>query len=352
MVGGEDRAGYDIVQETWRAIVGDEDFDKKWNRVLHDGVLAGSELPEVVPGPPRISRRSSPKPPAKPGDLELVFLPSSSLHDGRFANNGWLQELPDPLTKLTWDNPALVSPKTAETLGVANEDVVRIDYAGRSLELPVWVLPGMADNVVALTLGYGRSHAGRVGSGVGFDTFTLRGSKAPGFDSGVKLTRVGRAYAMSSTQHTAAWRGALSSASPPSPSSIPNRPGRSTPRRRMPVRSACSRKDLPSTFSLWKEHTYDQGHQWGMTIDLNSCIGCNACMVACQSENNVPVVGKVQVAKGREMHWIRVDRYFSGEPSGNPEAVFQPVPCMQCEDAPANRSAPWLRRCTTSRAST
>ena len=129
-----------------------------------------------------------------------MFLPSPSLHDGRFANDGWLQELPDPLTKLTWDNPALVSPKTAETLGLASEDVVRLDYAGRSLELPVWILPGMADGVVALTLGYGRSHAGRIGSGVGFDAFTVRSSKAPGFDSGVTLTKLARTYPLSATQ--------------------------------------------------------------------------------------------------------------------------------------------------------
>ena len=146
----------------------------------------------------RLSRREPPADLAS--DLEIVFLPSPSLHDGRFANDGWLQELPDPLTKLTWDNPALVSPKTAETLGLANEDVVRLDYAGRSLELPVWILPGMADGVVALTLGYGRSHAGRIGSGVGFDTFTVRSSKAPGFDSGVKLTKLGRTYPLSATQ--------------------------------------------------------------------------------------------------------------------------------------------------------
>ena len=142
-----------------------------------------------------------------PGGLEIVFLPSPSLHDGRFANDGWLQELPDPLTKLTWDNPALVSPKTAETLGLANEDVVRLDYAGRSLELPVWILPGMADGVVALTLGYGRSHAGRIGSGVGFDAFTVRSSKAPGFDSGVRLTKLARTYPLSATQEHGSMEG-------------------------------------------------------------------------------------------------------------------------------------------------
>ena len=284
-----------------------------------------------------------------------MFLPSPSLHDGRFANDGWLQELPDPLTKLTWDNPALVSPKTAETLGLANEDVVRLDYAGRSLELPVWILPGMADGVVALTLGYGRSHAGRIGSGVGFDAFTVRSSKAPGFDSGVSLTKLARTYPLSATQDHGSMEGRpLVRESTADRASIENRPPRRSASRERacggvssepPTRRRSSGalgvfEEEPHHFSLWKEHTYDQGHQWGMTIDLNSCIGCNACMTACQSENNVPVVGKIQVAKGREMHWIRVDRYFSGEPSGSPEVVFQPVPCMHCEDAPCEQVCP------------
>ena len=280
-----------------------------------------------------------------------MFLPSPSLHDGRFANDGWLQELPDPLTKLTWDNPALVSPKTAETLGLANEDVVRLDYAGRSLELPVWLLPGMADGVVALTLGYGRSHAGRIGSGVGFDAFTVRSSKAPGFDSGVKLTKLGRTYPLSATQEHGSMEGRpvvrestlteLRSEAGCRAAAAETRMRRSAARPEEAKPGALGVfEEEPHHFSLWKEHAYDQGHQWGMTIDLNACIGCNACMTACQSENNVPVVGKVQVAKGREMHWIRVDRYFSGEPSGSPEVVFQPVPCMHCEDAPCEQVCP------------
>ena len=287
--------------------------------------------------------------------LEIVFVPSPSLHDGRFANDGWLQELPDPLTKLTWDNPALVSPKTAETLGLANEDVVRLDYAGRSLELPVWILPGMADGVVALTLGYGRQRAGRIGSGVGFDTFTVRASKAPGFDSGVTLTRLGRTYPLSATQDHGSMEGRpivrestlaelRSEASAPAraegaQAEDPPKPRKKEPKGGTPGALGVYPEETDH-FSLWKEHTYDQGHQWGMTIDLNACIGCNACMTACQSENNVPVVGKVQVAKQREMHWIRVDRYFSGEPSGSPEVVFQPVPCMHCEDAPCEQVCP------------
>jgi MoCo/4Fe-4S cofactor protein with predicted Tat translocation signal len=357
MVGGKDRPGYEIVRETWQSILGEAEFDKKWNRALHDGLLAGSELPEVVPtvaGQPSAELAKligAGAGAGSPGGLEIVFVPSPSLHDGRFANDGWLQELPDPLTKLTWDNPALVSPKTAETLGVTSEDIVRLDYAGRSLELPVSVLPGMADGVVALTLGYGRTRAGRVGSGVGFDTFTVRASKAAGFDSGVTLSRRGGTYPISATQNHGSMEGRpivrestlaelrSTSASKPAAEGAHAGDAQHAPKQGVPSALGVFPEETPR-FSLWKEHTYDQGHQWGMTIDLNACIGCNACMTACQSENNVPVVGKTQVAKGREMHWIRVDRYFSGEAAGNPEVVFQPIPCMHCEDAPCEQVCP------------
>jgi molybdopterin-containing oxidoreductase family iron-sulfur binding subunit len=349
MVGGKDRPGYDIVRETWKPILGDE-FDRKWNRVLHDGLLSGSELPEVVPdltaqSLAELSRLIAASPPR---GLEIVFLASPSLHDGRFANDGWLQELPDPLTKLTWDNPALVSPKTAEMFELAGGDLIRLDYTGRSLELPVWILPGMADGVVALTLGYGRQRAGRVGSGVGFDTFTVRSSRAPGFDSDVRLTRLGRTYPLSATQNHGSMEGRplvrestlaeLHSKSAAGAERGESEHAGESKEGGIPSSIGVFAQEAPH-FSLWKEHAYDQGPQWGMTIDLNACVGCNACMTACQSENNVPVVGKTQVAKGREMHWIRVDRYFSGEPSG-PEVVFQPVPCMHCEDAPCEQVCP------------
>jgi molybdopterin-containing oxidoreductase family iron-sulfur binding subunit len=352
MLGGEDRPGYDIVRDTWTSILGKAEFDTRWNRVLHDGLLAGSELPAVVPAVQAdvlagLARATEPA-----NGLEIVFVASPSLHDGRFANDGWLQELPDPLTKLTWDNPALVSPNTADMLGVAGEDMVRLDYGGRSLELPVWILPGMADGVVALTVGYGRQRAGRIGSGVGFDTFTVRSSRAPGFDGGASLTRLGRTYPLSATQNHGSMEGRplvrestlaelRSQASAPARADGAHEPA--------PDEGAAGHgragalgvfaEETPH-FSLWKEHAYDQGHQWGMTIDLNACIGCNACMTACQSENNVPVVGKTQVANQREMHWLRVDRYFSGDPSGSPEVVFQPVPCMHCEDAPCEQVCP------------
>ena len=352
MVGDKERPGYEIVRETWAPILGD-DFDRKWNRVLHDGVLAGSELPQVVPtltATPFAELASlvdgaagSGRPDAgSAGGLEIVFLPSPSLHDGRFANDGWLQELPDPLTKLTWDNPALVSSRTADMLGLASGDVVRLDYESRSLELPVSILPGMADGVVALTLGYGRQRAGRIGSGVGFNTYTVRSSRAPGFDRGARLTGLGRTYPLAATQNHGSMEGRpivrestlaelRSGPSAPEPESAhaEGTPG-----------ALGVYPQETEHFSLWQEHAYDRGHQWGMTIDLNACIGCNACMTACQSENNVPVVGKDQVARQREMHWLRVDRYFSGDPSGNAEVVFQPVPCMHCEDAPCEQVCP------------
>jgi molybdopterin-containing oxidoreductase family iron-sulfur binding subunit len=334
MVGDKDRPGYDIVRDTWKPILGEGEFDQKWNRVLHDGLLAGSELPEVVPPVNPAAIADLARPTGSASGLEIVFVASPSLHDGRFANDGWLQELPDPLTKLTWDNPALVSPKTAETLGLANEELIRVDYAGRSLELPVWLLPGMADGVVALTLGYGRRRAGRVGTDVGFDTFKVRTSKAPGFDSGVTVARLGRTHPLSVTQD----HGSMEGRPLVRESTVGELRSGKTEEERAGALGVFEEKS--EHFSLFKEHTYDQGHQWGMTIDLNACTGCNACMVACQSENNVPVVGKVQVARQREMHWIRVDRYFSGDPSGNPEVVFQPVPCMQCEDAPCEQVCP------------
>ena len=363
-VAGPDRPGYDFVRDTWRPILGEDEFDRKWNRVLHDGLLAGSELPEVVPeltGEPfaELARLiggaagSAGAAGESPDGLEIVFLPSPSVHDGRFANDGWLQELPDPLTKLTWDNPALVSPTTAESLGLASGDWVRLDYAGRSMELPVWLLPGMTDGVVALTVGYGRSHAGRVGSGVGVNAFTVRGSQALGFDSGARLTRLERTYPLSATQEHGSMEGRplvrestltelrSQAAAGTEQAASPDGEGASaTDHPEGQVSALGVFAEEPHLFSLWQEHAYDQGHQWGMTIDLNSCIGCNACMVACQSENNVPVVGKAQVALGREMHWIRLDRYFSGEPSGSPEVVFQPVPCMHCEDAPCEQVCP------------
>ena len=356
MVGDKDRPGYDIVRDTWKPILGEAEFDKKWNRVLHDGLLAGSELTEVVPTVKGEAFAELARATGSASGLEIVFVPSPSLHDGRFANDGWLQELPDPLTKLTWDNPALVSPKTAETLGLANEEcdpsrlrgplarASRLDpprHGGRRGGPHPWLRSSARGTdwirsrvrhvhgpILRGTWLRQRRHTHQARSA----RYPLSVTQNHGSMEGRPLVRESTlAELRSEASAPAQTEGAQAAEAPKEGAPKEGTPG---------ALGVYPAETETHHFSLWKEHTYDQGHQWGMTIDLNACIGCNACMTACQSENNVPVVGKDQVAKQREMHWIRVDRYFSGEPSGSPEVVFQPVPCMHCEDAPCEQVCP------------
>ena len=279
---GADRPGYDLVRETWRGRLGEADFERRWNRVLHDGVLPASALPAVAvkvqPGVP-----AALAPPA-PGDLELIFAACPKLHDGAHGNNAWLQELPDPITKVTWDNPLLLSPATAAARGLRDGDVVRVETGGRALELPVFRVPGMADGTLVLSLGYGRRKAGRVGNGVGFDAYALRGSAALDLSADVRLVPTGGRQLLSQTQEHGSMEGRDLA-----------REATLDHYRRDPKLGEGHRE----LFSLWKEHEYKTRPQWGMVIDLNRCTGCNACAVACQSENNVPVVGKEQVRRAR-----------------------------------------------------
>ena len=326
LASGEDRPGYDLVQATWRGLLGEADFEKRWNRVLHDGVLPQSALPgvklELKPG--AVGELASAAGAPAAGELELVFLACPKLEAGQNANNAWLHELPDAITKATWDNPLLVSPATAAAKGLKDEDVVKLEVGKRSLELPILRVPGMADGTLALLLGYGRTKAGRVGTGVGFDAFALRSAAALDLATDVKLTPAGRSYPIARTQDHGSMEG---------------RPIiREATLTHYKAEPTFANEETP-LFSLWTEHEYKKSPQWGMVIDLNSCTGCNACAVACQSENNIPVVGKDQVRRGREMAWLRIDRYFTGEPS-DPGAAFQPVPCMQCENAPCEQVCP------------
>lgn len=338
---GEMRDAHALVRETARArgVRGDD----AWKHLLQDGLLPGSEDARGVPAldgrgliaaVARGARAATPEP--GPDNLEVVFLPDPSLHDGRFANNGWLQELPDSMTKLAWDNAALVGVSTAAALGLVHGDLVELELDGRRLEVAVYVLPGQAPWSVALTLGHGRTRAGGVGDGTGFRTYTLRSAAALDGALGLRLTRTGRTYALATTQdHHAIDEVGMKEREKRSHALVIE--GDLAEYAHNPD-FASHRGHHPPLASLWQERTYE-GRAWGMTVDLNACIGCNACVTACQAENNIPVVGKDQVARGREMHWIRVDRYFQGD-SEDPRVAHQPVACVHCELAPCEQVCP------------
>jgi molybdopterin-containing oxidoreductase family iron-sulfur binding subunit len=258
--------------------------------------------------------------------MEIIFRPDPTIEDGRYANNGWLQELPKPLTQLTWDNVAYLSQSTANGLGVANNgDILNLSYKGTELRVPAYVLPGQPNETVTVLLGYGRTRAGQVGNEHGYNAYRLRTSSAPWFDSGVEVHKTGEHFELATTQGTQDMQGRDIV-----------KAGTLAEYRQDP---AALVKDLPKPVgSLYPEVPYTK-NKWGMSINLSSCIGCNACSVACQAENNIPVVGRLQVSKSRHMHWIRIDRYFEG-PAENPVSYAQPVPCMQCENAPCELVCP------------
>lgn len=330
---GEETPGYDVVRETWREILPEDRFTDEWRKVLHDGVLENdASMPAEISVNQDAVRNAlteyeTPVSEAGPSNLEIRFQTSPSVYDGRFANNGWLQELPDPVTKLSWDNAAVMNHQTAKALDVKMEDVVMISCQGEQLELPVWIVPGIADYTVVLELGYGREYAGRVGSGTGFNTYTLRTSDNLWFGDGATASSTGVRYELAGTQDH--W-------------SLEDRPiYREATYQEYQDHPEFAQEmvEHPPLKNLWDEHEYEESPQWGMAIDLNVCTGCNACTIACQSENNIPIVGKDQVKKGREMHWIRMDRYFSGDIE-DPEMVVQPVTCMHCENAPCETVCP------------
>ncbi len=344
VLGEETTSGYDILRQVLQQQYPSDDFEGFWRRVLHDGVVSDSQWPVERPAPrggtwvETVTGLATQYARFGAAEFELVFLRDSRLHDGRFANNGWLQEMPDPLTKLTWDNAALISPRTAERLGLNTGDVVTLEVRGRRLDIPVLVQPGQHDRSIAVALGFGREHAGRVGDGVGFNAYTLRTTDALHIARGASLTKTGRRYELATTQDHQAIDSAV---------------GRRETRERVGelVREAPLTEYLADPefarhavhhlplVSLWQEHEFPGQRRWAMAIDLNKCTGCGACVVACQAENNVPVVGKDEVRRGREMHWLRVDRYFKGAPDA-PQVVHQPVACHHCELAPCEQVCP------------
>jgi MoCo/4Fe-4S cofactor protein with predicted Tat translocation signal len=310
------RSGYDIMVDAWKG--------KNWNKTVQDGVLKASNSTSAsfsTSNLPDFNKASS-----NSDDVEVVFLASPSTFDGRFANNGWMQETPQPMTKITWDNPALISPSLAKKHGLKSGQYIVLKNGNRSFEIPVFIVPGMAKSTVTIHLGGGREF-GTVAKGHGFNTYKLRSSVNPDIDTGYTLTTLSKTYKISSTQDHGSMEG------------------------RPLVREATKHHfnehpdfaqhmvEHPPLKSLWKEHEYKEGYQWGMVIDLNTCTGCTSCVTSCQSENNIPIVGKEQVGNNREMHWIRIDRYFSGH-EDSPMIVHQPVPCMHCENAPCEQVCP------------
>ena len=311
-------------------------FDREWRQWLHDGVIPDSAFaPKTVTM--RVGALGA-APAAAAAGLEVVFRPDPSVYDGRFANNGWLQELPKCLTKLTWDNAALIAPATAARLGLMRNvgiegdapgraPIVEIRHGDRVVRVPVWPAPGHAPDTITLHLGYGRERAGRIADGRGFGVNALRASASQDIAAGVQVTNTGDGYELVSTQDhwSIEGRNLVRVATVAQFEQDPN--------------FAAKQEHQPLVgLSMFEPRKYE-GYAWGMAIDQNVCTGCNACVVACQAENNVPVVGKSQVANGREMHWLRIDRYYSGDLE-NPDTYHQPMPCQQCESAPCEVVCP------------
>jgi molybdopterin-containing oxidoreductase family iron-sulfur binding subunit len=333
LAGKSQTSAYEHVRETWRKHAGGGDFERFWRRVVHDGVVPGTAHPERAERPAAGFERAIRPSAAEGGGLRVLLRADPSIHDGRFANNGWLQELPKPMTRLTWDNAVLVAPATAERLGLANGDVVEVAAGGASVRGPVWILPGQAADCVTIHLGYGRTRVGKVGAGTGFDAYPLRTAGAPWTIPGASLRKTGERRVLACTQdhHSMEGRAPVRVALVAAPA---GHHGHGETGHGDAGHGAHG-EDLPT---MYPEHPYE-GHAWGMSIDLNACVGCGACVVACQAENNIPVVGRDQVSRGREMHWIRVDRYFEGD-LDDPDVYHQPLPCMHCENAPCEVVCP------------
>jgi len=323
--GQADANGYDLVHQYWQSQLKSDNFDRDWRAILSTGVVTDSAA-KPAEGVPQVNSSAFSTSPAAAGSgLEIVFEADDTIWDGRFTNNAWLQELPKPLTKLTWDNAAVINPATAARLGVIDNDLVEIKLGGRSVKAAVYIQPGEPDDVVVVSLGYGRTTGGSVLEGSGFNAYAIRTSTAPWFDLNPQITKTGGTYALAPTHEH--W-------------SMENR----DLVREANLADFQAHPNFAQDGDLRPPSLYgdDQsnGYAWGMSINLNSCIGCNACVVACQAENNIPTVGKDQVQHSREMHWIRIDRYFKGTTANATVVGFQPVPCMHCEKAPCEPVCP------------
>jgi len=371
MVSGDELvSGYDIVRRWFRERRGSDAFEHAWRSMLLEGLLAESawahEDVQLDPSALSLQLGRTLAASSGPATFEVIFAQDHSVYDGRFANNGWLQELPDPVAKICWDNAAFMSPMTAERLGVGAHDQIYLEVRDpnarepqvedtRRQTLAVHVVPGHADDSITVNVGYGRRAGGHVAENVGFDVNRLRFSAAMDFTSAADVDAAPDegSYVLATTQDHHAMDTPITEK------------GKQT---RLPklVREASLEEYLahgreslmghqhhPPIISLWEMHKYEPQYledgrpnpdwapnKWAMVTDLNACTGCSACVIACQAENNIPIVGKRQVMEGREMHWIRVDRYFKGADINEPGVIFQPVACQHCETAPCEQVCP------------
>jgi len=378
LITAESRSGYDLVRETWQPVLGTP-FETRWREVLHDGFLQNTGYTSIIPQAQPVRTVS-----AEQEGLDVVFQLDPTVLDGSFANNAWCQELPDPVTKIVWDNVAVMSPATAEALQVTarynkgryDVDVVTLTAGGQSVDLPVWILPGHADNCISVSLGYGREVVSRrthrktpvwdvsdkidiygqgaLCTGIGQNVSLLRDLNTAAIRHDISVTRTGRKYRIVTTQD----HGPLDVSTRPFIRTATLETYRSNPDFVLESEVPTPGEDEKTRFedypTLWEENHPENApafrdsnyfrNQWGMTIDLNTCTGCNACIVACQSENNIQVVGKTEVGNGRELHWLRLDRYFvstgDGALTDNPQMAFQPMPCQHCENAPCESVCP------------
>ena len=358
---GRELPGFEIVQGHWRKHWQERKnsagrFEDFWETALHDGIVQGTRLPtRTVALRDDWQKHLGPRPNKSTGEegtYEIVFQPDPTIYDGRFANNGWLQELPKPMTRLTWDNAVLVSPATAKELGVGlgryahggehggyHQPVVELTLGDTLVRAPVWIMPGHADGCVTVYLGHGRKHAGRVGGNrerVGFDAYPFRTTAHPWFAPGltIQTTRKRSLLACTQAHHLMENREIVRAGTL---KDYHDRPAFATDKDREELKEQTRRARTPLT--MYDSYPYPT-HRWGMSIDLTTCVGCGSCVVACQAENNIPVVGKEQVAAGREMHWLRIDHYNAGPADAPTEFYFQPVPCMHCERAPCEYVCP------------
>lgn len=353
ILNGDDPVGYDLVRETWQNSISG-DFEEQWEQILHDGIDTNSGFessPVSISGNLESAIQQALSAEAIEG-IEISIKPDNKLFDGRYANNSWLQELPEAMTKVTWDNVALMSPATAVSLGIDPErsfssdevPMVRITANDTTIEIAAWVQPGHADDSITLTTGYGRENIGRVADGVGVDTYPLRTSSNM-FYQAAEVQATGTTYTIACTQDHQSLEGRdmIRKASleqyreNPDFASYESQHGYEVPGLEEAIETEENPKGPISLFD--EQYGPDYEPQWGMAIDLNSCFGCGVCTIACQAENNIPVVGKREVARRRIMHWIRNDRYYAGDEE-NPEAYHQPVPCMHCELAPCEQVCP------------